>query len=192
MGDIRRARKQYQTPSHPWEAARMAEEKPLFKDYGLGNKKELWKRGSMAKAIALQAKKLIAKRDDKQAIKEKELLMQRLIRYNLIRPGDPIESALALSSKDILERRLQTMVVRKNFARSMKQARQLITHKHMMINSKVITSPSYIVSAVEESQIGYSGNSPFVAEDHPERPEANVKKQIAEEKAKIEGNESAK
>jgi len=191
MGDIRRPRKKYQTPSHPWEAARMAEEKPLMKEYGLSNKRDLWKMSSYAKTIAIQAKKLIAKRDDEQSIKEKELLMQRLIRYNLIRPGDPIETALSLNSKDILERRLQTMVVRKNLARSMKQARQLVTHKHIMVNKKVITSPAYLVSALEENQLAYSENSPMTDENHPERPEQKVRQEISEEKAKITENESA-
>jgi small subunit ribosomal protein S4 len=191
MGDIRRPRKKYQTPSHPWEMARLEEEKPLLKDYELRNKKEIWKMHSTARTIASQAKNLIAKREDAQSKKEKELLMSRLIKYNLIRQGDPIEAALALTTKDILERRLQTLVFRKNLARSMNQARQLVTHKHIMVNKKVITSPAYLVSADEENQIEYAENSPFADQAHPERPEVKVQMKIEEEKEKIKPKENA-
>lgn len=186
MGDPKRTRKKYQTPSHPWQQARLEEEKPLMKDYGLKNKTELWKMHSIARTIALQAKTLIAKRDDSQSLKEKDLLVQRLIRFNLMREGDPIETALALSSKDILERRLQTQVLRKQLARSISQARQLITHKHIMVNKKTITSPAYLVSAEEENQLEYSENSPFTSDIHPERPEFKLQQEIQEEKDKIE------
>jgi len=186
MGDPKRLRKKYQKPSHPWQMARLAEEKPLFKEFGLKNKTELWKMNSMTKSIAIQAKKLIAKRDDKQAQKEKELLLARLARLNLIQPGAPIEAALGLSSKDMLERRLQTQVLRKNLARTIEQARQLITHRHIMVSRKVITSPAYIVSAEEETRIEYAENSPMTNEAHPERPEAKAMPQVSEEKEKIE------
>jgi len=190
MGDIRRTRKKYQTPSHPWQMARLEEEKPLMKDYGLESKNELWKMHSVARNIAAQAKSLIAKKEDKQSQKERELLMNRLIRFNLIRTGDPIETALGLTSKDILERRLQTLVYRKNLAKTIKQARQLITHQHIMVSKKAITSPSYIVSADEENKIEYVENSPLADAAHPERPEVRAAKQIEEEKEKIK--ESAK
>jgi len=186
MGDPKRLRKKYQKPSHPWQMARLEAEKPLFKDFGLKNKTELWKMNSMAKSIAIQAKKLIAKRNDAQAVKEKENLLARLIRYSLIQPGSPIESALGLSSKDMLERRLQTQVLRKSLAKTIEQSRQMITHKHIMVNKKVITSPAYIVSAEEEMQIEYAENSPFANDVHPERPEVKVMPQVSAEKEKVE------
>jgi len=188
MGDTKRMRKKYQTPSQPWELARLEEERPLIKEYGLVNKKELWKMGSLAKGMAIQAKNLIASRADEQADKEKELLLKRVVRYNLIGQADPIESVLALNAKDILERRLQTQVFRKNLAKTMKQARQLITHKHIMVNDQVVTSPSYILTSEEETQIGYASNSPLIVETHPERADVQVQKEIAEEKEKIENS----
>jgi len=172
MGDIRRTRKKYQKPSHPWQIARLEEEKPLFKEYGLKNKTELWKMNSIAKSIAIQAKKLIAKRNDSQAQKEKERLLSKLIRYKLIQPGDQIEAALGLTSRDILERRLQTQVLRKNLARTIKQARQLVTHGHIKVNKRVITSPSHLISA--DDVIEYAENSPFSSEQHPERPDKKI------------------
>jgi len=43
MGHPRKARKQYDTPSHPWNAARIKEENKLVVKYGLRTKKEVWK-----------------------------------------------------------------------------------------------------------------------------------------------------
>ena len=43
MGDPKKQRKKYTTPRHPWQRDRLDEERQLLKDYGLKNKKELWK-----------------------------------------------------------------------------------------------------------------------------------------------------
>jgi small subunit ribosomal protein S4 len=60
-----------------------------------------------------------------------------------------------------LERRLQTLVYRLGLAKTIKQARQLITHGHIAIDGRRVTAPSYIVEKEEESKIGYYPNSPF-------------------------------
>ena len=38
MGDPKKIRKKYSTPKHPWEGARIEEEKKLLKDYGIKKK----------------------------------------------------------------------------------------------------------------------------------------------------------
>ena len=43
MGDPKRLRKKYETPSHPWEEERIKRETELMKKYGLKNKREIWK-----------------------------------------------------------------------------------------------------------------------------------------------------
>jgi len=71
--------------------------------------------------------------------------------------------------KDILERRIQTKVLRKGLARSARQARQFITHRHITVGLKEITSPSYLVSIAEEEKIAFKSNSALTSADHPER-----------------------
>ena len=44
-----------------------------------------------------------------------------------------------------LERRLDTVLVRLGFTDSRKNARQLITHKHVLVNGKCVWAPSYLV-----------------------------------------------
>ncbi len=45
----------------------------------------------------------------------------------------------------LLERRLDNMVFRLGFATSRKEARQLVSHNHIMVNNKKVNIPSYLV-----------------------------------------------
>jgi ribosomal protein S4 len=71
--------------------------------------------------------------------------------------------------RDVLERRLQTQVYKKNLANSVQQARQFITHEHICIGSRVVTSPSYLVPLSEETQIKFRLSSSISDPEHPER-----------------------
>ncbi len=68
-----------------------------------------------------------------------------------------LEDVLALGTEDVLERRLQTQVHKKELSNSLKHARQLIVHGHIAINDRRVTIPSYMVSLDEERGIGYYG-----------------------------------
>lgn len=185
MGDPRKTRKKYKTPSHPWQKARIEEEKALVKEYGLKNKKEIWKMVSVLRTYMTQVKRLIAARGA-QAETEKGFLFAKLQRYGLYQAGAPVASILELNLRNILERRLQTQVYKKNLARSMKQARQFIIHQHITVNNKPITMPSYLVPVSEESMIGFVSGSALNDPEHPERAiksESEVKKEhVAEQK----------
>jgi small subunit ribosomal protein S4 len=41
-------------------------------------------------------------------------------------------------------------------AKTIRQARQLIVHRHIVIGDKVISSPGYLVKVDEEDKIGYN------------------------------------
>ena len=60
MGDPRRLKPKYSGPRHPWQSARIEEEKKLKSEFGLKNKEEIWKASSKLKGFANQAKKLTA------------------------------------------------------------------------------------------------------------------------------------
>ncbi len=47
----------------------------------------------------------------------------------------------------LLERRLDSMVYRLGFATSRKEARQLVSHKHILVNGKCVNIASYLVKA---------------------------------------------
>lgn len=184
MGDPRRQRKKFVTPMHPWYGPRIQEEKVLLKDYGLKNKREIWKMSSILRRFKVQAKNLTA-RDDEQAKKEGQLLIAKLNRLNLVSPKAKMDDVLSLTLKDILDRRLQTIVFNRGLARSIKQARQLIVHGHILVGDKKVNVPSYLVLAGEEDKIAFDPNSSFADAEHPERAvpkKPEVKTQLTLEK----------
>jgi small subunit ribosomal protein S4 len=152
MGHPRRISKKYSTPKHPWRAERIEEERGIGRKYGLKNKKEIWKAHANLRDVRGQARKLLAARTAQSEV-EKAQLMARLLRLGLLKPDMGIDDILALRTTDFLDRRLQTIVHKLNFSSTIKQARQFITHGHVTINGKRVTSPSYVVRAEEESKI---------------------------------------
>lgn len=155
MGHPRKITKKYSTPKHPWRAERIQEEKAIERKYGLKNKREIWKSHAYLSAIRQQARKLLASRTHQGEL-ERVQLLARLVRLGLLKEGSGIDDVLALKTADILERRLQTQVFKKNFASTINQARQFITHGHVLLNGEKVTAPSYLVRADEENLITLS------------------------------------
>lgn len=171
MGDIKKIRKKYSTPEHPWRISRIQEENKICKEYGIPRKTELWKINSKLESFKNQAKSIttVNKGQTEQGNRrQKELLIKRLKKYNLVKE-ETLDAILSLTLKDILDRRLQTFVFKKGLAKTINQARQMIVHKHILVNNKIITSPSYLVKVSEEDKIEVNPKSPFYSTDHPER-----------------------
>ncbi|GGC77073.1 30S ribosomal protein S4 [Hoyosella rhizosphaerae] len=70
-----------------------------------------------------------------------EKQFRRYYQESVRRPGKTGENLLR-----ILETRLDNVVYRAGFARTRRQARQLVTHGHFMVNNKRVDIPSYRVS----------------------------------------------
>ena len=168
MGDPKKLRKKYDPPKHPWQASRIAAERPLINEYGLKNKKEIWKAQSLLKKFTHQAKLLSTIKNEHQE-RERQQLINRLVKLGLLEKGKDREDVLGLNLRKILDRRLQTLIVKKGLAKTAKQARQLIVHGHIIINGQKINVPSYLVSVNEEDKISYLQNSSFNDPEHPER-----------------------
>ena len=169
MGDPRKIRSRLEGPSHPWQKERIEQEKELVQEYGLKNKSEIWRQMSKLKGFARQAKRLVALRREPQSEIEKIQLLTRLNKLGLLSKEAVLEDVLGLTIKDLLELRLQTLVCRKGFAKSMKQARQFIVHGHVAIGGKKITSPAYIVPSEEVPTISFVATSALADAEHPER-----------------------
>jgi len=171
MGGIKRQRKKIETPGHPYDKARLERELPLVGDYGLRNKRELWKARTILSTARQQARGLLAIDPEVRKIRERELL-SRLSRFGMLSQNSNLDSVLALEIKVVLERRLQTIVFRKGLATSPYQARQFITHRHIAIGTGVATSPSRLITVAEEDLINYAPRSPLNNQSHPSRPQA--------------------
>ena len=53
----------------------------------------------------------------------------------------------------ILERRLDSVIFRMGFARTRREARQIVGHKHVLVNGKQINVPSYLIKAGDVIEI---------------------------------------
>ena len=53
----------------------------------------------------------------------------------------------------LLESRLDNVVFRMGFARTRKEARQIVDHKHVLVNGKQVNIPSYLVKAGDTIEI---------------------------------------
>lgn len=192
MGDPKRIRKKFDTPIHPWQGSRLDSEKPLMKIYGLSNKKELWKIASKLKSFKDNAKSLVAKTGNQAELETKQLF-DRLKSLNLLESNE-LDAVLGMNIEQLLDRRLQTVVFKQSLARSIKQARQMITHGHIFVAGKKVTAPGYLVKINEEASITFATNSAFKEEDHPERvvPEQKAEKTKETEKAEKVRDEKKK
>ncbi len=147
---MKRFRKKYKRPRKPWDKALLEEERKIMIEFGLRRKKELWRAKEELRKYRRMARELNARRD-----KEKEkILIQKLYRIGLLpSTSATLDDVLSLTVRDLLGRRLQTIVYKKGLANTIKQARQFIVHGHVRINGRRIVYPSYLVRREEEDKI---------------------------------------
>ena len=160
MGDPRRLKKKYESLKKAWDKGRIEEDRKLREEYGLKNVKELRIMDLQLKKIRREARRILSLGD-----KGKELgkpLLNKVVRLGLSKEGTTLEDLLSLTIRDILERRLQTRVLKKGLARSIKQSRKFISHGLIAIDGKKISAPSYIVPVNEENKINYYKKIEFV------------------------------
>ena len=173
MGYPGKNHKQYQTPKRPFEKTRIEEETKMVIEYGLRNKREVWKAQSFLRRYRKAARDLLALMsagaDPERLEAKKGELIGHMQRMGLLGPDADIDDVLSLKTPQALERRLQTLVYRQGLARSPKQARQLITHGHIAVGGRRVSIPGYRVTRTEETQISYAGRSPLAGADHAER-----------------------
>ena len=172
MGDPKFLRRRYDTPKHPWEGPRMAEERRVADKYALKNKRELWKAQSVLRNFRRQARELQARlrAGEPQAAQETKWLLDRLTRLGLLAPGNPtVDDVLALSVEGLLDRRLDWQVFQRGLAPTAKSARKLIVHGHISLSEHRVTRPGYLVRRDEEPSISYAPTSPLTSEEHPLR-----------------------
>ncbi|MEM2910565.1 MAG: 30S ribosomal protein S4 [Nitrososphaerota archaeon] len=152
MGDPKRHHKKYETPRHPWRADVLAEELRLLGEYGLRNKRELWRAAANLRKYRTIARSLFILSGEERKDKEGNLI-GKLARLGVLSPTATLDDVLRLTVKDFLERRLQTVVYKLGMAASIYHARQLIVHGHVFVGDRKVKSPSYHVMVGEERLI---------------------------------------
>merc|ERR1719326_255767 len=159
----RNVSKTYKVPRRPYESARLDAELKLAGEYGLKNKKEIWRIALVLSKIRRAARELL-KLDEKdpKRLFEGNALIRRLIRIGVLdETRMRLDYVLALKIEDFLERRLQTQVVKSGLAKSIHHARVLIRQRHIRVGKQVVNIPSFIVRLDSQKHIDFSLKSPF-------------------------------
>jgi len=168
MGDIKKQRKKFNTPRFPWRSDALQQELRLLGQYGLRNKRELWRHETILSHFRGNARSLIGQSAETRKKTEDDLL-NRLKKLGILEETAVLDDVLDLAIEDILERRLHTIVFRRGLAKTVYQARQLISHGHIAVGDRRVTVPGYLVAKSEENTINYVASSALSNLTHPLR-----------------------
>lgn len=155
MGSPRKLKKKYEVPRKAWERERVTAERKLVKVFGTKRKKEIRRAETILRELKRRARALVARVNPT----EEKLLIGKAHSLGLVDKKATIDDILGLTVGNVLERRLQTMLMKKELANNTRQARQFITHGHITVAGQKVKSPSYIVLAEEEDKIAFAPKS---------------------------------
>ncbi|KAK0554640.1 ribosomal 40S subunit protein S9B [Tilletia horrida] len=163
--------KTYKVPRRPFESARLDAELKLAGEYGLRNKREIWRISLILSKIRRAARELL-KLDDKdpKRLFEGNAIIRRLVRIGVLdETRMRLDYVLALKLEDFLERRLQTQVFKSGLAKSIHHARVLIRQRHIRVGKQVVNVPSFVVRLDSQKHIDFALKSPLSGNGRPGR-----------------------
>eukprot|EP00005_Dracoamoeba_jomungandri_P006216 CAMPEP_0174256378 /NCGR_PEP_ID=MMETSP0439-20130205/5618_1 /TAXON_ID=0 /ORGANISM="Stereomyxa ramosa, Strain Chinc5" /LENGTH=207 /DNA_ID=CAMNT_0015338957 /DNA_START=51 /DNA_END=674 /DNA_ORIENTATION=- len=180
--------KTYKTPRRPFEKERLDAELQLIGEYGLKNKREVWRVHYALGQVRKRARLLLTLPEkDPRRIFEGAALMRRLHRLGILdEHKDRLDYVLACKIEDFLERRLQTRVFKNRMAKSIHHARVLIRQRHIRVGKQLVNVPSFMVRTESQNHIDFALTSPFGGG----RP-GRVKRRNLKRKQGAEGDEES-
>lgn len=121
---------------------RLPTELKLVGEYGLKNKREVWRVQYALAKIRKRARELLTlDPHDPSRLFEGAALLRRLHRTGVLdEDKDKLDYILNLKIEDFLNRRLQTLVFKLGLAKSIHHARILIKHRHIRYAFSVCTT----------------------------------------------------
>merc|ERR1712234_87033 len=155
--------KTFVTPSRCYEKARLDQELKLVGEYGLRNKREVWRvKLAVAKVRKVARTLLTLDEKDPKRLFEGNALLRRLVRVGVLEENQmKLDHVLGLKIENFLERRLQTQVFKLGLAKSIHHARVLIRQRHIRVRKQVVNIPSFVVRLDSQKHIDFSLKSPF-------------------------------
>ena len=73
--------------------------------------------------------------------------------HNYYEKADQMKGMTGTNLMTMLESRLDNVVFRMGFARTRKEARQIVDHKHVLVNGKQVNIPSYLIKVGDVIEI---------------------------------------
>ena len=160
MGDTKNFRREWKKPKRPFNFDLKMEELKILGTFGLKTKRELWKARTELSRVRNQARSLLALRQEVRD-REEPILLNSLSRIGLVEQNATLDDVLNLEIDDLLSRRLQTVIMKKFYFKTPYQARQAISHGHIMIGDRIVNIPSYVVKVDEEDKVKLTSESIF-------------------------------
>lgn len=135
----------------------------LIGEYGLRNKREVWRVKFALAKIRKRARDLLTLPEkDNRRLFEGNALLRRLVRIGVLDEGRmKLDYVLGLKVEDFLERRLQTQVFKLGLAKSIHHARVLIRQRHIRVRKQLVNVPSFVVRLDSQKHIDFSTKSPY-------------------------------
>ena len=78
---------------------------------------------------------------------------------NYYKKADRMKGMTGENLMVLLESRLDSVVFRMGFARTRREARQIVDHKHVLVNGKLVNIPSYLIKAGDVIEIKESAKT---------------------------------
>eukprot|EP00929_Paragymnodinium_shiwhaense_P079063 TRINITY_DN410_c0_g1_i1.p1 TRINITY_DN410_c0_g1~~TRINITY_DN410_c0_g1_i1.p1 ORF type:complete len:193 (+),score=55.20 TRINITY_DN410_c0_g1_i1:69-647(+) len=155
--------KTFRKPKRPFEKERLDAEMKIIGEYGLKNKREVWRVQYALAKIRTAARTLLTLEDKSQArIFQGEALLRRMCRLGLLSESErKLDYVLGLTAAKIMERRLQTKVFKLGLAKSIHHSRCLIRQRHIRVGKQICDIPSFLVRVDSEKHIDFALTSPF-------------------------------
>ncbi|CAK0827192.1 unnamed protein product, partial [Prorocentrum cordatum] len=145
--------KTFRKPKRPFEKERLDSEMKIVGEYGLKNKREVWRvQYALAKIRTAARHLLTLDEKSEQRMFQGEALLRRMIRIGLLMESEKkLDYVLGLTSAKIMERRLQTKVFKLGLAKSIHHARVLIRQLSASASRSATSRPSWCASTARST-----------------------------------------
>lgn len=144
------------TPRKLYEKERLDQEIRVCGEYGLKNKRELWRVMLVLARLRKRTRELLTlEPHDQRRIFEGSALLNRMFKFGLLdrEKENGLDYVLSTTPQKLLERRLQTKVFKLKLAKSIHHARVLIYGKKIKVNNQIVNVPSFMVTVDNENSI---------------------------------------
>ena len=118
---------------------------PSYLGYDKSSKRQNTRAGKKVSEYGLQLR-------EKQKAKFIYGVLEKPFR-NYYKKADRMKGMTGENLMVMLESRLDSVIFRMGFARTRREARQVVGHKHVLVNGKVVNIPSYLIKAGDTVEI---------------------------------------